>query len=125
MPDLIWFLKGWICVEPAQGASNMPTPHKHAAVIKAWADGAQIQFRRHADAEWLDTSLPEWTAHHHYRVKPEPHEVHVVAWISAQGGFNAMSYTDKAGALGMHAQMANNSFVQTLFPVGTLKFPGD
>lgn len=49
-------------------------PHKHAVLIHAWADGADIQFRsvpNHGD--WHDGNenliWDEWAE---YRVKPEP-----------------------------------------------------
>ncbi len=45
----------------------MATPHKHAALIKAWADGAEIQY---FDREWLDTYAPQWAEHIKYRLKP-------------------------------------------------------
>jgi hypothetical protein len=52
----------------------MPTPHKHAEVIKAWADGYTIQVLSPA-GYWLDLptlhSYPKWDADA-YRVKPEP-----------------------------------------------------
>lgn len=47
-------------------------PHKHAALIKAWADGALIQqYKPHLD-EWHDTSpYPVWDDRVEYRIKPE------------------------------------------------------
>lgn len=48
----------------------MNTPRKHAAMIHAWADGAQIQVRRSSDAEWKDTSSPNWHEAREYRIKP-------------------------------------------------------
>jgi hypothetical protein len=52
----------------------MKTPHKHAELIKAWADGAEIEYRSHETIEWKpifkgwswDNEIPE------YRIKPEP-----------------------------------------------------
>lgn len=44
-------------------------PHRHAALIKAWADGAEIQVKSH-DGRWLDVGLPTWAADKVYRVKP-------------------------------------------------------
>lgn len=46
--------------------------HKHADLIKAWADGAQIQIRDDLDDIWLDTNSPSWVAEYQYRIKPEP-----------------------------------------------------
>ena len=47
--------------------------HKHAELIKAWADGAEIQVRyeKH-DWEDLATGYPGWYPHVEYRIKPEP-----------------------------------------------------
>lgn len=56
----------------------MTTPHKHADVIKAWADGATIQFlfKRLDDstAHWIDCAdnFPAWEHTIEYRVKPAP-----------------------------------------------------
>ena len=47
------------------------TPHKHADLIKAWADGATIQVQLVKD-KWETISQPIWTAHVEYRIKPEP-----------------------------------------------------
>jgi hypothetical protein len=46
-------------------------PHVHAALIKAWADGALIQFRN-LDDEWVDVLAPDWHFSRKYRIKPEP-----------------------------------------------------
>ena len=46
--------------------------HKHAELIKAWADGAQIQIRDDLDDIWLDTNSPSWVAEYQYRIKQEP-----------------------------------------------------
>jgi hypothetical protein len=48
-------------------------PHKHAELVKAWADGAVIQqYKPHLD-EWHDTSpYPVWDERVEYRIKPEP-----------------------------------------------------
>ena len=47
-------------------------PHKHAEVIKAWADGAQIQAYDNHLHIWVDLFLtPTWTSEK-YRIKPEP-----------------------------------------------------
>ena len=53
----------------------MGVPHKHADVIKAWADGAEIEFfdTRFAEHRWKSCSLsPTWDEAFAYRVKPEP-----------------------------------------------------
>ncbi len=47
----------------------MKTPHKHAELIKAWADGATIQIDIHG--EWEDKTNPMWSPEFEYRIKPE------------------------------------------------------
>lgn len=32
----------------------MPTPQKHATIIKAWADGLTVQRKRQLDTGWED-----------------------------------------------------------------------
>jgi len=50
------------------------TPHKHAAIIKAWADGAQVQSRLIDDPDsfWIDSNhTPFWDSQTlEYRIKP-------------------------------------------------------
>jgi hypothetical protein len=48
-------------------------PHKHAELIKAWADGHQIQIFDHGT--WLDYregDTPAWNPEYQYRIKPQP-----------------------------------------------------
>lgn len=49
----------------------MKTPHKHAALIKAWADGAIIEVRVAPHVSWRETCSPSWTLDYEYRIKPE------------------------------------------------------
>lgn len=50
----------------------MKQPHKHAALIKAWADGAEIERWFASVGKWLYTANPNWDVKYQYRVKPEP-----------------------------------------------------
>ena len=43
-------------------------PHKHAEIIKAWADGAEIQYND--GYGWRDIKDPLWTSEE-YRIKPD------------------------------------------------------
>ena len=45
-------------------------PHKHAELIKAWADGAEIEVL--IDNEWRLSHKPLWELNWRYRIKPEP-----------------------------------------------------
>jgi hypothetical protein len=65
----------------ASAARNKKAPHKHAEVIKAWADGADIEFRYLGSATvgfhvWRSLSqvyghAVVWAEGFEYRVKPE------------------------------------------------------
>lgn len=48
--------------------------HKHADLIHAWADGAQIQCKQYGyDHRWADVGYPNWeNPYCEYRIKPEP-----------------------------------------------------
>jgi hypothetical protein len=46
--------------------------HKHADLIKQWADGAQIQHHHQFEDRWDDVDNPRWLDDHNYRIKPEP-----------------------------------------------------
>ena len=54
--------------------TSKKTPHKHADMIKAWADGANIEFRSSPECTWRDlrSETPSWLTTTEYRVKPEP-----------------------------------------------------
>ena len=47
-------------------------PHKHAELIKAWADGAVIQSKHFPLDSWTSTTTPAWFLSSEYRIKPEP-----------------------------------------------------
>lgn len=55
--------------------------HKHAELIHAWADGAEIQYET-AWCEWKDVSHPQWFDTDTYRIKPEEKKP-VVRWLWA------------------------------------------
>lgn len=47
--------------------------HVHCEVIKAWAEGAEIQIRADPTHPWMDVgNRPQWYEAYEYRVKPEP-----------------------------------------------------
>ena len=46
-------------------------PHKHAELIKAWADGAEIEVYQPAFDRWEEAE-PAWHTSFEYRIKPEP-----------------------------------------------------
>lgn len=95
-------------------------PHPHAVVIKAWADGAEIQWReRHNGSEWKsfnNKALPNWHATDcDFRVKPPPEVVRfrvaLMRHITPGTGY----FTGTANAQGSHeALMADSNFVRWL-----------
>lgn len=50
----------------------MSKPHKHAELIKAWADGAEIEFRWDCLDDWRRLTTPRWDQDGDYRIKPAP-----------------------------------------------------
>ena len=46
--------------------------HKHADLIHAWADGAEIECYVEDLAIWMFTEEPSWNLKLKYRIKPEP-----------------------------------------------------
>ena len=61
----------------------MKTPHKHAELIKAWADGAEIEARQVDRNLWLAVQEPNWSIHAVYRIKPEPKPDVVQCWYTS------------------------------------------
>lgn len=47
-------------------------PHKHAELIKAWADGAEIECLVQPSNAWELREQPIWTVDAIYRIKPQP-----------------------------------------------------
>ena len=54
----------------------MSKPHKWAKEIKAWADGAEIEYKvKQAGAKWYLAEDPKWNDFGiKYRIKPQPKE---------------------------------------------------
>jgi hypothetical protein len=50
----------------------MKTPHKHAKLIHAWAEGAEIEECDNEDEEWTLARLPDWLTTEKYRIKLTP-----------------------------------------------------
>jgi hypothetical protein len=67
-------------------------PHKHAAVIIAWASGHAIQYKN-TGTDWtdLDTSSPAWYTTIEYRIKPKEDKV-VYAHVERRGEYSAQLY---------------------------------
>ena len=56
--------------------------HKHADLIHAWADGAQIQCKNPVST-WYDCDNPDWRETWEYRIKPEEKKP-VARWLWAR-----------------------------------------
>lgn len=71
----------------------MNKPHKHAELIKAWADGAEIQAQ--ICGEWCDDYSPRWNLDGKYRLKPEPKPdvVKYMGFINQEPGYLVSHYT--------------------------------
>lgn len=65
------------------------TPHRHAELIKAWADGALIEWRNPEGTrkEWQEAASPAWRHDLEYRVKPEPVVEEFYGYIAGMHGF--------------------------------------
>ena len=48
------------------------TEHKHAALIKAWADGAKIQKFSKRSQAWEESEHPTWNEDTEYRLRTKP-----------------------------------------------------
>lgn len=45
--------------------------HKHAEMIKAWMDGAEIEAFSLLSLEWRSVPFPQWLSDMSYRIKPD------------------------------------------------------
>lgn len=71
-------------------------PHKHAAMIKAWADGAEVQYQDNIYGEWHNIAMPTWSLLHKYRIKPEPKpdtSYCVLVFRDSSGGVSFMRHS--------------------------------
>jgi hypothetical protein len=50
------------------------TQHKWHKEIKAWADGAEIEWWNAVHERWEDEKEPMWCVVNKYRIKPQPKE---------------------------------------------------
>lgn len=73
----------------------MGQKQKHAELIKAWADGLDIQYRnpQHLYPQWRDIRDPVWRDDCEYRVKPEEKKP-VVRWLWAWHNLQVWSTTE-------------------------------
>jgi len=78
-------------------------PHKHAEVIKAWADGAQIQQRYPDEDSWRDCNTSEELTPHfgicnlEFRIKPKVIRYRLALMTEIGGEYWISIYQSTAG----------------------------
>ena len=100
-------------------------PHKHAELIKAWADGAVIQFYDVLREKWRACDeAPRWLDNNLYRIKPEGTDLEKYGvevgdvWMSGTGWSGTISrpdigsgmYLTLGGYKGTHASLKSLLF---------------
>lgn len=59
--------------EECSPEDHKKTPHKHAVLIKAWADGEEIEYKRPNSPIWKAVNMGNsWLETNEFRIKPEP-----------------------------------------------------
>lgn len=96
--------------------TQVKNPHVHAEVIKAWADGAEIEYQVEGDNHWWATDSPSWSPRVSYRIKPEPIKTRPYRrWISkidAQDGCEYSVHTASTEDYGVESLHKQHYFVR-------------
>lgn len=79
--------------------------HVHAELIKAWADGAKIQYLS-ALGVWTDTEPPSWRPDVEFRVKPTEAELLKKLMIDASEGDTVLVMFSETGQVSKNEVMA-------------------
>lgn len=69
------------------------TRHKHADMIHAWAEGAEIQVRRDSGGVWADERNPSFLDFNEYRIKPRT--VKREGWVAMYTQADGFSYVQR------------------------------
>ena len=86
-------------------------PHKHAELIKAWADGAEIECRGN-DGNWFVAENPGWNPDREYRIKPMMRKYRVAQMFDKSSN---QHYTTTADSeIDAHSLHSANTFVHWL-----------
>ena len=91
----------------------MTTPHKWADVIKAWADGKEIQYRYlHFPDEWMTANMPNFHMDNiQWRIKPETVKYRRYLWN--QGKYVAVgALNDNILSTTPHYIERDNNFIR-------------
>jgi hypothetical protein len=85
------------------------TQHKWHKEIKAWADGAEIEYKYvgldpffiDRNNEWKKIAFPIWTDEYwEFRIKPQPKEPQYLYVSQAHDGKPDISFLDHQGCIG-------------------------
>lgn len=80
---------------PDQCPNNIcKKPHEHAALIKAWADGAIVECRKKdREKNWNISSRPMWSEDYEYRLQPVKKTIGELLFVACGGG--SQSYSER------------------------------
>lgn len=67
----------------------MTQRHKHADVIIAWAEGAEVECRGQPSRGWSTVTNPVWSEDYEYRVKPPAKKYRVALFKDGTGGYTS------------------------------------
>ena len=81
----------------------MGTRHKHADVIIAWANGAEVEYWNESLREWREHDWPRWYEHLIYRIKAK--RVKKEGWVNV--------YPSYCGSVHRTEKEANKSALGT------------
>ena len=76
----------------------MTTRHKHADVIIAWAEGAEIEYRKSPEYIWNSAESPGWYENYEYRVKPPAKKYRVALFKDCTEGYTSTADTQEDAA---------------------------
>lgn len=74
------------CSRMCGATSGDEMRHKHADLICAWANGAQIEYYDIIMCRWLDNKNPRWYEEMKFRIKPEPKPDVVLEYYAFKNG---------------------------------------
>ena len=75
----------------------MTQRHKHADVIIAWAEGAEIERRDTPTENWIPAPTPGWYEDCEYRVKPPVKKYRVALFKDCTEGYTSTADTQETG----------------------------
>lgn len=91
----------------------MKQPHKHADLIKAWADGAEIEYWDALQNAWMKPcgGNPMWTNNNIYRIKPEVQPDITKAFLLENHCFAGFRFTEEYE----HARLPRQQWIRAVF----------